>query len=202
MEEVWIVSDEATPEQERDGLDGTVEETVEGTVEGTVAEASADDPIAKLEEERGRLRDQLLRTAADYDNFRKRTRKDIEDAERRGKEDIIKEILPVLDNLERALQASSTLAAEPSAVEVEAFVEGVKMVFRSFEDQVERMGLSRVKAEGARFDPTLHDAIQMVETDEQPAGTILKEIVAGYLLGEKLVRPAMVVVARKPSASA
>lgn len=199
---MWIVSDEATPEQERDGLDGTVEETVEGTVEGTVAEASADDPIAKLEEERGRLRDQLLRTAADYDNFRKRTRKDIEDAERRGKEDIIKEILPVLDNLERALQASSTLAAEPSAVEVEAFVEGVKMVFRSFEDQVERMGLSRVKAEGARFDPTLHDAIQMVETDEQPAGTILKEIVAGYLLGEKLVRPAMVVVARKPSASA
>ncbi len=170
--------------------------------DASTADPAPPDPLAKLAEERDRLKDQLLRTAADYDNFRKRSRKDVDDAERRGKEDVVREILPVLDNLERALEAAATLAPDASAKEVGGLVEGVKMVFRSFEDQIARMGLAKVKTVGERFDPSLHDAIQMVETDEQPAGTILKEIVAGYLLGEKLVRPAMVVVARKPPASA
>lgn len=160
------------------------------------------DPQAALREERDKLRDQLLRTAADFDNFRKRTRKDLEDAERRGKEDVIREVLPVLDNLERALGASSALSPEAGANEVQAIVEGVKMVLKLCEDQVGRMGLARVQAVGERFDPSLHDAIQQVETDEHTPGTVVQEIVAGYRLGDKLVRPAMVIVARKPAASA
>ncbi|GAB4201020.1 MAG: hypothetical protein OHK0013_12600 [Sandaracinaceae bacterium] len=159
------------------------------------------DPAAALREERDRLRDQLLRTAADFDNFRKRTRKDLEDAERRGKEDVIREVLPVLDNLERALGAAANLSPNAGASEVHAIVDGVKMVLKLFEDQAGRMGLTRVKAVGERFDPAVHDAIQQVETDEHAAGTVIHEVVAGYRLGEKLVRPAMVVVARKPAAS-
>lgn len=166
------------------------------------AEPSQPDPTATLREERDKLRDQLLRTAADFDNFRKRTRKDLEDAERRGKEEVIREVLPVLDNLERALGASAALSADAGAAEVKAIMDGVKMVLKLFEDQATRMGLSKVKTVGERFDPALHDAIQQVETDEQPAGTVMQEIVAGYRLGDKLVRPAMVVVARKPAASA
>lgn len=160
------------------------------------------DPVAAMREERDRFREQLLRTAADFDNFRKRTRKDVEDAERRGKEDVIREVLPVLDNLERALGATASLAPDAGVAEVKAIVDGVKMVLKLFEDQAGRMGLTKVKAVGERFDPSVHDAIQQVETDEHPAGTVIQEIVAGYRLGEKLVRPAMVVVARKPAASA
>lgn len=160
------------------------------------------DPVALMKEERDRFREQLLRTAADFDNFRKRTRKDLEDAERRGKEDVIREVLPVLDNLERALAATASLSADAGAAEVKGIIDGVKMVTKLFEDQAGRMGLSKVKTVGERFDPGVHDAIQQVETDEHPAGTVIQEIVAGYRLGEKLVRPAMVVVARKPAASA
>lgn len=166
------------------------------------APAPEPDPLASMREERDRFREQLLRTAADFDNFRKRTRKDLEDAERRGKEDVIREVLPVLDNLERALAATAALSADAGAVEVKGIIDGVKMVMKLFEDQAGRMGLSKVKTVGERFDPGVHDAIQQVETDEHTAGTVIQEIVAGYRLGEKLVRPAMVVVARKPAASA
>ncbi|MBX7191853.1 MAG: nucleotide exchange factor GrpE [Sandaracinaceae bacterium] len=187
------MSDEAPPDEKLEAAD-----------EAAPADAAPaePDPSALLREERDKYRDQLLRTAADFDNFRKRTRKDLEEAERRGKEDVIREVLPVLDNLERALGAAAALPADAGAAEVKGIVDGVKMVLKLFEDQAGRMGLSRVKTVGERFDPSVHDAIQQVETDEQAPGTVIQEVVAGYRLGEKLVRPAMVVVARKPAASA
>ncbi len=165
--------------------------------EGAETEATeTSDPLALMKEERDKLKDQLLRVAADFDNYRKRARKDVEEAERRAKEDVMREVLPVIDNLERAVQAAN------STTEVSSIVDGIKMVLRLFEDQSSRIGLARVVAVGERFDPALHDAIQQVETDEHPPGTVMTEIVPGYRLGEKLVRPAMVVVARKPAASA
>jgi molecular chaperone GrpE len=148
--------------------------------------------LAKLREDRDRIKDQLLRTAADFDNFRKRTQKDLAEERRRAKEDVVRELLPVIDNLERALSASA------SASDVNAIVEGVRMVLKLFEDQASRLGLTKVKAVGERFDPAIHDAIQQVETDDHPPGTVISEVVAGFRLGDKLVRPAMVVVARKP----
>ncbi len=147
---------------------------------------------AKLREEHAKLKDQLLRTAADFDNFRKRSIKDLAEERRRAKEDVVRELLPVIDNLERAVSAAS------SASDVNAIIEGVRMVLKLFEDQAGRIGLSKVKAVGERFDPAVHDAIQQVETDEHPPGTVIAEVVAGFRLGDKLVRPAMVVVARKP----
>jgi molecular chaperone GrpE len=153
------------------------------------AESAAD----KVTAERDQLRDQLLRTAADFDNYRKRTRKEIEEARTRGREDAVKDVLPVFDNLERAVTAAA------SAQTIESVVEGVKMVLKLFEDTSERMGLTRVKTVGERFDPTMHEAIQQQETDDQPPGTILTEIVPGYMIGQRLIRAAMVVVARKAS---
>jgi molecular chaperone GrpE len=150
--------------------------------------------VATVTAERDQLRDQLLRTAADFDNYRKRTRKEIEDARTRGREDAVKDVLPVFDNLERAVSAAA------SAQTIESVVEGVKMVLKLFEDTSERMGLTRVKTTGERFDPSVHEAIQQQETDDQPPGTILTEVVPGYMIGQRLLRAAMVVVARKPSA--
>ena len=158
--------------------------------------ASVEDPSAPIREERDRLKDQLLRTAADYDNFRKRTKKDLDDADRRGREETVRELLPVFDNLERAVQASTGTS------DVSSIVEGLKMVMKLFEDHVGRLGITRFQTVGQRFDPAIHDAIQQKETDEHPPGTVIAEIVPGYRLGERLVRPAMVVVARKPAASA
>jgi molecular chaperone GrpE len=154
------------------------------------------DPTIQLREERDRLRDQLLRTAADFDNFRKRSRKELEDAEKRGREDTIREMLPVFDNLERAVTAGMT------ATDTAAIVDGLKMVMKLFEDQVQRIGISRVPSVGERFDPAIHDAIQQQETADHPPGVVIAEVVPGYRYGERLLRPAMVVVSRKPSASA
>jgi molecular chaperone GrpE len=152
------------------------------------------DPLEAVTAERDQMRDQLLRTAADFDNYRKRTRRDVEDAKIRGRDDAVKDILPVFDNLERAV------AAATSAQTIESVVEGVKMVLKLFEDTCERMGLTRVKTVGERFDPAVHEAIQQQETDAHPPGTILNEIMPGYMVGARLLRAAMVVVARKPSA--
>ena len=170
--------------------------------EETPPVATAPDPLDVMREERDRLREQLLRVAADFDNYRKRSRKEVDDAERRGKEEVIREILPVLDNLERALGAVASMPDDAGPAEVRGIAEGVKMVMKLFDDQAMRMGLTRIKSVGERFDPGLHDAIQQVETDEHPPGTVIHEVAAGYRLGDKLVRPAMVIVAHKPAASA
>lgn len=162
--------------------------------------AVAGDPVEAPSElelvtaERDKLKDQLLRTMADFDNFRKRARRDAEDSLRRGREDSLRDVLPIVDNLERAVEASR------GATDVAAVISGIEMVLRSFDDVAARMGVTRVDAAGERFDPTLHDAIQQVESADHPPGTVLTVVVSGYRIGERLLRPAMVVVAKAPSA--
>lgn len=173
---------------------GHEREVVEASGEaGEVPAEEAAQEREPREDEVARLKDQLLRTAADFDNFRKRSRRDVEDAERRGREEAVREILPIVDNLERAVSASE------SAKDTAAVAEGVRMVLKQFEDVSSRLGLERVGAVGERFDPNLHDAVQQVETDEHPPGTIVAEVVPGYRLGDRLIRAALVVVARPPA---
>lgn len=161
-------------------------------VAGDPAEAPSE--LALITAERDKLKDQLLRTMADFDNFRKRARRDAEDSLRRGREDSLRDVLPIVDNLERAVEASR------GATDVAAVISGIEMVLRSFDDVAARMGVTRVEAAGERFDPTLHDAIQQVESADHPPGTVLTVVVSGYRIGERLLRPAMVVVAKAPSA--
>ena len=149
--------------------------------------------LEKAHAERDRMREQLLRIAADFENFRKRSRKEIEEVRRRSVEDTLREVLPVVDNLERAAGAMT------DATEVSAVTEGVHMVLRGFEDIANRLGLKRVPAVGILFDPACHDAIQQEETNDHAPGTIVAEVVPGYYVGERLLRPAMVVVARPPT---
>lgn len=169
----------------------------EGAPEGKAEPASELESLrVKLADAQGevlKVRDQLLRTAADFDNFRKRTRKDVEDAQRKGLEKALLEVLPVGDNLERAVQAAQ------QSGDLGSVVEGVTMVLRFFEDALARLSVERVPSLGQGFDPSLHEAVQQVESD-QPAGTVVVEMAPGYRLGTKLLRPAMVAVAR-PKAS-
>ncbi len=162
-----------------------------------VAEDSPEPELSDVEKaraERDRMREQLLRIAADFDNFRKRSRKEIEEVRRRTIEDTLREVLPIVDNLERAVDAMS------DASDVDAVADGVRMVLRGFDDIANRLGLKRVPGVGNQFDPTCHDAMQQEATDEHEPGTIVAEVVPGYYLGERLLRPAMVVVAVPPTA--
>lgn len=146
-----------------------------------------------MQAELQRTREQLLRTAADFDNYRKRSRRETQDAERRAREDVLRDLLPVFDNFERAAQHAET------ATEIKSLAEGVSMVMRIFLDTLSRLGVERVQAIGQPFDPALHEAVQQVETKDQPAGTVVAEIAPGYRMGERLVRPALVVVAKPVS---
>jgi molecular chaperone GrpE len=158
---------------------------------GSEAEKPSD-PVEEARAEVGRIRDQLLRTAADYDNFRKRTRREVEDAQKRGREELLRDLLPVFDNLERAVLHAG------QASDAKAVADGVTMVLKQFADTLGRVGIKRVPTVGSPFDPSQHEAIQQLETDEHPAGTIVAEVQPGYAMGDRLVRAAMVVVA-KPS---
>jgi molecular chaperone GrpE len=156
-------------------------------------EAPAPDPLETAKAEIARTRDQLLRTAADLDNFRKRSRRELVDAERRSREDMLRDLLPVFDDLERARVHAET------ATDVKSLAEGVNMVLRRFLDTLSKLGVERVQTEGLPFDPTQHEAIQHLETVDQPPGTVIHEVQAGYRAGDRLVRPALVVVAKAPS---
>lgn len=139
-----------------------------------------------------KLRDQYLRTAADFENYRKRTRREVDDAQRRGRESALKDLLPVFDNLERAA------AHAQNAVDAKSVVDGLRIVLKQFGDTLEKMGIKRVTAVGAPFDPAVHEAIQHLESDEHPAGVVMAEVQPGYSLGEHLIRAAMVVVSKGP----
>jgi molecular chaperone GrpE len=152
--------------------------------------AGEPDPLAQAQAEAARLKDAWLRAVADFDNFRKRSRRELEDARRGGREDVVRALLPVFDNLERALQSAQR------STDVKAMADGLSMVQRQFLDALGREGIARVPTVGSPFDPSVHEAIQQVETDEHAPGTIIAEVQPGYTQGERLLRAAMVVVAR------
>jgi len=164
---------------------------------GPAAEvAPPPDPLAEARAEAARLKEQWMRTAADFDNFRKRARRDVDEARRGGREELLKDLLPVFDNLERAIQSAQR------ATEVKPVAEGLAMVVKQFVDVVGRAGITKVPTVGNAFDPSIHEAIQQVETDEHAPGTVVSEVQPGYLQGERLVRAAMVVVAKAKTGDA
>ncbi len=152
--------------------------------------------IAELEKAKSETFRQLQRTAADFDNYRKRTRRENDDARARGREEILKEMLPVVDNLDRALAASDLREGGRSVVD------GVKLVLRQLVVSLEKFDVKGFATVGEPFDPSRHEAISQAETAERIPGTVYIELQKGYLLGERLLRPAMVVVARAPVAVA
>lgn len=183
-------ADEPTDEPQSSSRDKRSSVAPEGALD---AEASLDPPTDPLEAARAevaKLKDMWMRTAADFDNFRKRTRRELEDAKKSGREDLLRTVLPVFDNLERAIQSSQR------ATDVKAVADGLSMVVRQFVDSLARAGIQKIATVGTAFDPSVHEAIQQVETAEHPPGTVIAEVQAGYVQGERLLRAAMVVVAK------
>jgi molecular chaperone GrpE len=158
--------------------------------EAAPAEPTTEERYASALGEVAKLRDQLLRTAADFDNFRKRTRREVDDAQKRGRETAVKELLPVFDNFERAITHAE------STSEAKSVAEGLRIVLKQFLDTLDKMGIQRINAVGQPFDPSLHEAIQHMESADHPAGVVLYDVQPGYRMGDHLVRAAMVVVSK------
>ncbi|MBL9004958.1 MAG: nucleotide exchange factor GrpE [Myxococcales bacterium] len=155
--------------------------------------------VARLTSERNELNDRLLRLAAEFENYKRRIRKEMDDASVRATESVLKEMLPVMDNLDRALQAArGGDGGAPSG----ALVEGVQLVQKQFFVALEKCQVKPFDAEGQPFDPQVHEAVSQLETDKVPAGAVASVFQRGYRIGQRLLRPALVAVAKAPSQSA
>ncbi len=146
----------------------------------------------KLKAERDALLDRLARLQAEFDNARKRAAREQQDFREFAAADVIKNFLPALDSFERALKAGSADAGE--------FRNGVELIYRQFQDALQKIGVQPIVALGQAFDPRVHEAIEMVDTTEVPDHHVCDELQRGYKYKERLLRPAMVRVARHPGA--
>jgi molecular chaperone GrpE len=153
------------------------------------------DKIAALEKEKKENWDRYLRAAADLENLRKRQRREIDDVKLETKGKVLKEMLPVVDNLERAIEHATTIG------EKNPIVDGVQLVLRQFTTAFERLEVTQIEAMGKPFDPNMHEAISQLESDEPP-GTVVQVLQRGYKAGERLLRPVLVVVAKAKAAPA
>lgn len=165
-----------------------MEETVaeETMTEEPASEEKKSDEVDALKEKNKELEDKLLRQMAEFDNFRKRTLKEKEEIGAVAKTKCISELLPVLDNFERALQAECGDAD---------FKKGVEMIFTSLKDTLSKLGVEEIEAEGQVFDPELHYAVSRIEDETLGENIVANVLQKGYRMGEKVIRHAMVAVA-------
>jgi molecular chaperone GrpE len=149
--------------------------------------------LANKDKEIAELKDRYLRALADTDNIRKRMRQQSEDAIRLQRENLLRDLLPITDNLERAVEAAR------GGGNGKPIVEGVEMVLRSLLDFLRSNGVSPRESVGRPFDPQFHEAVDHVESGEHPPNTVISEFHRGYQVGERVLRPARVAVAKAPS---
>jgi molecular chaperone GrpE len=183
--EIEFVDQEVDAEDEATNEDHEAEEKPDDLMELPGAPVKED--VEHLKKELDQVRDIYLRKLAEFDNFRKRVEREREDVRLAGVEEIIRDLLPVLDNFERALQH----AEDDSG----AFLQGVEMIAKQLWDTLERRGVQEVNPVGQPFDPELHEAVQRVEDGDHTPGTVAWVMLKGYMMGERLIRPAMVGVA-------
>lgn len=149
---------------------------------------SRSEELERLKAELADQQQRTLRTQADFDNFRRRTQKEKEELAKYASSKLITELLPVIDNFERALDAAGI------SPEVESFSKGVSMIFRQLEGVLNAEGLEAMNCVGQPFNPEFHQAIMQVESEEHEEGIVVEEVQKGYMLKDKVLRPAMVKV--------
>ena len=162
-------------------------EGAEAAEAGVLPPAGPEERLAALQAERDEIKDRLLRVAAEFENFKKRARVTAAEGEANVRERVLKDVLDIADNLERATEAGQ--GADGAAV-----LKGVTLVLRLLQQKLERYDVKPFEAKGQPFDPRLHEAISRVEHAEIPSGSVAAELQKGYRVGERLLRPAMVSV--------
>ena len=159
------------------------------------AKISPEDLIEKLNEEITSLKDQRLRAIAELENFRKRAEKDQSDALKYGISNFAKEIINIRDNIERAQSSISDEAKNNEAIK--SVIEGIDLIAQSVVSTFEKIGIKKIESLNEKFDHNLHQAMMEIENEELEPGTIVQDLIPGYTLHDRLLRPAMVGVSKK-----
>ncbi len=204
--EVTFDEDETEPE---DAVDSSGSPGPSSPADGSLGEAAARAggpelaellatraEMKRLEGEVKELRESVARRQADFENYRKRMDRERSETYNRVVADIAAKLLPVLDNLKRALETEASVEASESD-EFRHFLSGVDLIYKQLTGVLDALGVKPVLAEGEQFDPHLHEAVVTEPTDEYEPDTVMQEIVRGFRLGDKLIRPALVKVAVK-----
>jgi molecular chaperone GrpE len=152
--------------------------------------------LKRIEAENAELKSQLARRQADFENYRKRVERERNETYNRVVADVAAKLLPVSDNLKRALEAESSVEAAESD-EFRHFLSGVDLIWKQLNGVLDALGVKPIPSVGEPFDPHVHEAVVTEATDEYEPDTVMQEIVAGYRLGDKLIRPALVKVATR-----
>ena len=166
------------------------------TPEDDAGTATASNPVAQLEAEKADLKEKLLRTLADMENLRRRTQREIADARAYAVTNFARDMLTVADNTRRALESVPADARQAGEGPLTAFIEGIELTERDLLKTLERHGVKRLDPEGQKFDPNLHQAMFEVPNPDVPNGTVVKVVQTGYAIGERVLRPALVGVAK------
>ncbi|HEX5884984.1 MAG TPA: nucleotide exchange factor GrpE [Pyrinomonadaceae bacterium] len=152
--------------------------------------------LKRVETDNAELKDRIARLQADFENYRKRVERERSETYNRVVADLATKLLPVLDNLKRALEAEASVEAGESD-EFRHFVSGVDLIYKQLNGVLEALGVKPIAAVGEQFNPHIHEAVVTEATDDYEPDTVMQEIVAGYRIGDKLIRPALVKVATR-----
>jgi molecular chaperone GrpE len=187
-----------TEETKNEAMDQTSPKTEADPIDADMLEPAdpREEEIIRLTEEAGKLRDQLLRTLAEMDNVRKRTEREKAEATLYAASNFARDILSVSDNLTRALATAEEVHLKDAAEPVKNLVAGVEMTNRELLNVFERHGITRIDPMGEKFDPHYHQAMFEVPTREDPPGMVVQVMQAGFKIGERVLRPALVGVAK------
>jgi molecular chaperone GrpE len=201
------VSEKSEPDAEsgdNDLADDTVDDTVDDTGRKKSNDEPAKDPISELqaklkfkEEEAKETYDRLLRNSAEFENYKKRSAREMDDFRKFANQSLLKEMLTVVDNLELALNS-----VNPDQADEYPLLEGLELTHKEILRVFQKFNVKPIEAMGELFDPTYHEAVMQEETDEYPENSIINVLQKGYLIHERLLRPAMVVVAKPKSKKA
>jgi molecular chaperone GrpE len=211
-DEAWEIdldSDNDANEQEQEAVDGGAPPSPSPQADGSPGESAPRGggpevaelvatraELKRLEGEVKELKDSVARRQADFENYRKRMDRERSETYNRVVADIAAKLLPVLDNLKRALETEASLEASESD-EFRHFLSGVDLIYKQLAGVLDALGVKPVLAEGEQFDPHLHEAVVTEPTDDYEPDTVIQEIVRGFRMGDKLIRPALVKVAVK-----
>ena len=190
-----------TDETTKTGPDATAADAVadfaqEGAETVDATEPSQPDPVELLKAENGELRDRYLRLAADMDNLRRRTEREIKDAKSYSVAGFARDMLAVSDNLRRTLDAIPAEARASADAGLQTLIDGVELTERAMLSALERHGVRQIEPVGQKFDPNFHQAMFEIPNPDVPNNTVVQVVQAGYVIGERVLRPAMVGVAK------
>ena len=188
MSEEKVTRDQSKPEESAEETAAMTPEEQEAAEEQAVSGVDWEQEAARWKELAEENQNKMLRALADMENLRKRVRKEQEDLQKYASQKLVEELLPVLDNFERAL------AADKETMTVDSLLKGVDMVYRQMTQVFEKEGLQVIEAKGKPFDPNVHQAVMQTQDPDLESGVVVEELQKGYLFKDRVIRPTMVKV--------